>query len=65
MGDRVTSVEFSENAYEDYRLLQNKVLEDKERGLENSFNIQLLKAVNRERDNVKNLGLKPWRVWSF
>ena len=53
MGDRVTSVEFSENAYEDYRLLQNKVLEDKERGLENSFNIQLLKTVNRERDNLK------------
>lgn len=46
-------VEFSEDANESYLELQKKALEDKEQGKENSSNIQLLKAINREVNNIK------------
>lgn len=46
-------VEFSEEAYKDYEELQKKVIEEKKQGLENSFNMQLLKAIDREKDNLK------------
>jgi hypothetical protein len=46
-------VEFSEEANKDYLGLQKQALEEKEQGKENSFNIQLLKAIDREKDNLK------------
>ena len=33
--------------------MQNKVLIEKEQGRDNSFNMQLLKAINREKANLK------------
>ena len=46
-------VEFSEDANNDYVELQKQVLLDKEQGKENSFNIQLLKSIEREKNNLK------------
>ena len=46
-------VNFSEKADQEYRDLQEKVLDEKKRGIENSNNIQLLKAINREKNNLK------------
>ncbi len=46
-------VEFSEDADKDYGELQKKILEEKKNDIENSFNMQLLKAIDREKDNLK------------
>ncbi|MBI2545837.1 hypothetical protein HYV81_01515 [Candidatus Woesearchaeota archaeon] len=46
-------VEFSEESNIDYLELQKQVLLEKEQGRENSFNLQLLKAVEREKSNLK------------
>ena len=46
-------VEFSEDANNDYRELQKKVLQEKGQGIENSSNMQLLKSIDREKDNIK------------
>jgi hypothetical protein len=46
-------VEFSEDANNDYRELQKKVLQERELGVENSSNMQLLKSIDREKDNIK------------
>jgi len=51
--DKEIFVEFSEDADKDYEELQKNVLEEKKKGLENSFNMQLLKAIDREKDNLK------------
>ncbi|MFH1545024.1 MAG: hypothetical protein ABIE23_02980 [archaeon] len=40
-------VSFSPEFDEEYRKLLKEVVEDRERGIENSFNIQLLKAIDR------------------
>ncbi len=53
MESREIVVEFSEDSYKDYRELQKRVLIDKERGVDNSFNMQLLKAIDRTKDNLK------------
>lgn len=46
-------VEFSEQASQDYAALQQTVLREKSAGKENSFNMQLLKAIDREKANLK------------
>ena len=46
-------VEFSEEASNDYIELQKEVLLEKEQDKENSFNMQLLKAIDREKNNLK------------
>jgi hypothetical protein len=46
-------VEFSEEANTDYKELQKQVLAERENGKETSFNMQLLKAINREIQNLK------------
>ena len=46
-------VEFSEEANNDYNELQKQVLLEKQQGKENSFNMQLLKAIGREKNNLK------------
>jgi hypothetical protein len=46
-------VEFSERAIEDYDTLQQTVLKEKTHGKENTFNMQLLKAIDREKANLK------------
>lgn len=46
-------VEFSEEANNDYNELQRQVLLEKQQGTENSFNMQLLKAIDREKNNLK------------
>jgi len=51
--DKEVWVEFSEDAAKDYKELQEKVLDEKKQGLENSANMQLLKAIDREKNNVK------------
>jgi len=51
--DKEVWVEFSEDAASDYKELQEKVLEEKKQGIENSSNMQLLKAIDREKNNVK------------
>lgn len=53
MHDKEIWVEFSEDANNDYRELQKKVLQEREQGIENSFNMQLLKSIDKEKDNVK------------
>ena len=53
MIDKEIWVNFSEEANADYKELQNKVLIEKEQGRDNSFNMQLLKAINREKANLK------------
>ena len=49
-------VDFSESADKEYNKLQKQVLLEKEAGKDNSFNIQLLKAIGRE---INNLRLDP------
>lgn len=46
-------VNLSEDATKDYEELQEKVLEEKNKGIENSPNMQLLKAIEREKNNLK------------
>jgi aromatic ring-opening dioxygenase LigB subunit len=46
-------VEFSEDADNEYRELQEIVIKEKERGIENSPNIQLLKSIDRAKNNLK------------
>jgi hypothetical protein len=46
-------VEFSEKAIEDYTALQQAVLREKKASKENTFNMQLLKAIDREKANLK------------
>lgn len=46
-------VEFSEEANNDHIELQKQVLLEKEQGKDNSFNMQLLKAIEREKNNLK------------
>lgn len=46
-------VYFSEDANAMYTELQSKALEHRKRGMENSFEIQLLKAIDREINNLK------------
>jgi hypothetical protein len=51
--DKEIWVDFSEEADKSYLELQEKVLEEKKRRVENSFNTQLLKAIEREKNNLK------------
>ncbi|RLG13980.1 MAG: hypothetical protein DRN71_03880 [Candidatus Nanohalarchaeota archaeon] len=53
MYDKEIWVEFSEDADLDYQELQKKLLQEKEQGIENSSNMQLLKSIDREKDNIK------------
>ncbi len=53
MHDKEIWVEFSDDANNDYRELQKKVLQEREQGIENSSNMQLLKSIDREKDNIK------------
>ena len=46
-------VQFSEEANSDYTALQNRVLEEQKEGKENSFNMQLLNAIEREKKNLR------------
>ena len=46
-------VQFSEEANSDYTALQNNVIEEQKSGKENTFNMQLLKAIEREKSNLK------------
>lgn len=46
-------VQFSEEANTDYIALQNNVIEEQKAGKENTFNMQLLKAIEREKNNLK------------
>jgi len=46
-------VEFSEDTDKEYKELQEQVLLEKEQGKENSFNMQLLKAISREINKLK------------
>ena len=46
-------VDFSEDADCDYKELQKKAIEEKRQGIKNSFNVQLLKAIDREKANLK------------
>lgn len=46
-------VEFSEEADGDYQELQKKVIEEKGQGIDNSTNIQLLKSIERAKNNLK------------
>jgi len=48
-----TWVQFSEEANNEYTTLQKQVLEEQHQGKENSFNMQLLKAIEREKNNLK------------
>ncbi|MBS3167375.1 hypothetical protein J4403_04170 [Candidatus Woesearchaeota archaeon] len=46
-------VQFSKDADSSYKELQKKVLLEIEQGIENSQNMQLLKAIEREKNNIK------------
>jgi len=46
-------VKFTEGVYEEYEELQKVVIGEKKKGIENSFNMQLLRAIDREVDNLK------------
>ncbi len=46
-------VKFTEEVYKGYTDLQNTVIEERKKGIENSFNMQLLRAIDREVDNLK------------
>lgn len=46
-------VHFTREVNDMYAKLQETVIEEKRRGLKNSFNMQLLRAINREVDNLK------------
>ncbi len=47
------AVYFSDEANNEYKELQSRVSEQKEQGIENSFDMQLLKAIDREKLNLK------------
>ena len=49
-------IEFSESADADYRELQKKVIDEKEHGVENSPNMQLLKSIERAKNNLNSSG---------
>ncbi|MBT4935675.1 hypothetical protein HOL21_02235 [Candidatus Woesearchaeota archaeon] len=51
--DKEVWVEFSEEADSSYQELQKKVIEEKVQGIENSQNIQLLKSIERAKNNLK------------
>jgi len=53
MKDKEIWVSFSEDADQGYQELQKKVIGEKERGLENSNNTQLLKSIERAKNNLK------------
>jgi len=46
-------VEFSEEANAEYAELQKQVILEQHQGKQNSFNMQLLKAIEREKNNLK------------
>ena len=46
-------VEFSEEANAEYEELQKQVISEQQEGKQNSFNMQLLKAIEREKKNLK------------
>ena len=46
-------VQFSEEANNEYTELQEKVIQEQQDGKENSTNMQLLKAIEREKNNLK------------
>ena len=46
-------VQFSEEANNEYVELQKEVILEQEQGKTNSFNMQLLKAIEREKNNLK------------
>ena len=46
-------VQFTKDADNDYKELQKNVLLEIEQGIENSQNMQLLKAIEREKNNLK------------
>lgn len=46
-------VQFSEQANNEYIELQKQIIIEKGDGKENSFNMQLLKAIEREKNNLK------------
>ena len=47
------TIDFSAEANADYAELQKQALEERKLGKENSFNVQLLKAIDREINNLK------------
>jgi len=51
--DKEVWVDFSEEADKDYRELQKTVISEKEQGVDNSPNIQLLKSIERATNNLK------------
>lgn len=51
--DKEIWIEFSEDADTDYRALQKKVIQEKEQGVDNSPNMQLLKSIERAKNNLK------------
>ena len=53
MKGKVVWVQFSKDADSSYKELQKKVLLEIEQGIENSQNMQLLKAIEREKNNIK------------
>lgn len=53
MRDKEIHVYFSEDANGMYKELQDKALEQRKRGIENSFDMQLLRAIDREISNLK------------
>ena len=46
-------VQYSEEASSEYAALQKQVLFEQRQGKTNSFNQQLLKAIDREKNNLK------------
>lgn len=46
-------IQFSEEANIEYAALQQQVIAEQQQGKENSFNAQLLKAIEREKNNLK------------
>jgi len=53
MREKDVVVYFSQEANSEYKWLQERVLEQKKTGIENSFDMQLLKAIDREKLNLK------------
>lgn len=49
----MSELNFLKNAYNDYRELENKVIMEQEQGITNSSSMQLLKAIEREKNNLK------------
>ena len=53
MKNKEVQVSFSHDADSMYKELQSKAAEQKKTGIENSLEIQLLKAIDREIENLK------------